>query len=272
MFTFHKKIKDFSIFFNDLINSKEHFVLRVSNETFQIKTDFGNFIFSNKKIGVKDFAFIKKFINNVNLDIPISNKDFIFFSKNSPKSNCEFDRCYEIDINSAYLTTAKNLGIIDNNLYELGMKQTKAARLYAVGSLAKKIKVYEIIEGKLQFTRYEHHTEKHKLIWKEIVSNVGFVIDAVSNKLDSFLFFWVDAIFVQNESDSIWAQKLFSDFGYESKIKVHKKIIWNQDECYFAVVQDKKGKYGFPCKIYHFPNEQKQISDIIVPKGFKRNS
>ena len=132
----------------------------------------------------------------------------------------------ELDINAAYWHTLFFTGAISKELFDKGFKVSKMARLCAVGTLGKQTFTYYFDGNKL-------HKEAQKVspmreFWKTIVNSADNVINEVFMQLDSVLFYWVDAIFI-NENEAPRAVELFRQLGYEVKAKPLEYILFTGD-------------------------------------------
>ena len=99
----------------------------------------------------------------------------------------------------------------------------KQVRLAAIGSLAKKRKVYTydgVHERQLEVIR----SEKTEVLWDVICNKVGqCLVDVARACGDDFIFFWVDGVYVHKRATKK-VVALFKKWGYESKVNELKSI------------------------------------------------
>lgn len=136
--------------------------------------------------------------------------------------------CIEIDLNAAYWNKALELGYINKEIYSkaYGEKISKKARLIALGSLAKTTYIYENKENDLVLT--EKKRELTSGIFFHIANEVSMDILTIAYALNTFIFYWVDAIFLQKKEFKK-AADLITNFGYEYKFYICEEIEILQD-------------------------------------------
>ena len=123
---------------------------------------------------------------------------------------------YEIDLRGAHWIIAKKLGLMNDNIfneyYNSKSKRVKFVRNMSIGSLSMKKDFYEFKKGEISYIRSE----------KKITENVYWTIANYCNKImkdcmeiseNSFLFYWVDAIFI------LGSEKIRNEICNEIKYK-----------------------------------------------------
>lgn len=242
------------------------FQFKATNNRMYITGDMGEYMTSSDKIPARELVYIgmvKKYIlkNNLQNTIPkIKTKvDYFKFSKSLPSQN-EYSNCYEIDLKSAYWKIANDLGLLRPDLYKKASTinpktklpyMSKITRLAAIGSLARKYRVYTFTaDGKMTKRRWRSRETEH--IWDYICYKTAKVMDkAIKVAGNDFMFFWVDGIFVKNKKSRDAVVKAFKQEGFGStvykveKVKVDEKI-WAYSS------EHKKKERGFP-----YPKDKK---------------
>lgn len=217
------------------IKKKRPFTMEIQNETMTINAGkWGSGSNRAKNYTVDDINFIKAvktyIVKNnlyepyLNYRIPGNGKVKYFSYNPKLKAGDTYTGILNIDLTGAYWETAYQLKLIDENLYQRGLKVDKFVRLAAIGSLAKKKYIYEF-DGKKQFLKEVVHQELTEKLWDVICHHVGVVLqDAAKAAGKDFIFFWVDGINIKSEA----AQKVkqcFKKHGYRFTIDTNIKEI-----------------------------------------------
>lgn len=140
------------------------------------------------------------------------------------KRGRQYDDIVEVDINHAYPTAGKLLGIIPEALYEKGRNLGKHALLVSIGSLyRRRVKVKVYASGKRKLIEKEERVGYMSDIWTSIVNMVDCCVQGACKKAKGdVLFYYVDAIFVRERS----AEKIIAELGKMGfackKIKIDK--------------------------------------------------
>lgn len=141
-----------------------------------------------------------------------------FYYNKKLKPGDEFKHIKEIDLKNAYWSlTHFKLGLIDEHLYQKGLTVSKKSRLAAIGTLAKVTKILEY-DGKTETNLDPKLSKETAFLWHTISYQVGRIMARASRVAgNSFLFFWVDAIFVLPgvEKEII---KLFKKQGFQCSV------------------------------------------------------
>ena len=177
-----------------------------------------------------------------------------FWYNEKIKPNSELSDCLNIDLNSAYWATAFKLGLISEALYKEGLDESKIkkqTRLTAIGSLAKKVKVYEF-DGREQRKIEDRIVEETAFVWDVICNEVGKVLHEAAKKSGKdFIFFWVDGIYIKKSSRKV-VESVFSNHGYDYKIIDCKKIT-TTDKNILVHCDKRMNKNGNPKEYIQFP-------------------
>lgn len=204
------------------------FIYEIQNETITIKSPGGSYTSRGGDYTIDEINFIKKVKQYI-----VKNEIHFQFSKHkgkvayflygtSLKPGVIVNDCVNIDLTAAYWTTAYRLGIITPQLYREGNRHRKQIRLSAIGSLAKKKRVYEF-DGRKQTSKTIQRSDTEHL-WEVICNEVGsLLIKTAMACKDDFLFFWVDGIYIRGKSAKK-VESIFSTGGYGSKANPIKKI------------------------------------------------
>ena len=215
--------------------------------TITIETLFSKEMYSNLKLKQNELNFIQK----VKKEVLSSNLSFVkkdwqpFFFKRKQKEEGRYLKMIEIDINAAYWETLKRSGTISEATYLQGISDdiSKQGRLAAIGSLGKKTTTL-YFDGERVYP-VETKEAPTRDFWFYIVQETDEAINNVFIETDA-LFFWVDAIFLEQEKEEK-AIQLFEQAGYKVKTKRLEYIdVFNNRIEAKAEGKDKVKVYTFP--------------------------
>ena len=171
----------------------------------------------------------------------------------------KFENVYEVDIDEAYWKTAHLLNIIDDKIYQKGQKGniSKQARLTALGSLAKKVYIYQFKGDKLEKVNTETDPLLQNL-WFTICKRVSDVMNECINKIDKdFIFYWVDGIYMTGGIKTVAkCEEIFVNYGYNVKFKKIKQIYFHEKgfDC---------NDYGTHVRNFNYPYATKSGEKVI---------
>lgn len=149
--------------------------------------------------------------------------------------NQVFTDIVEIDIDQAYWETARLLGVISEEIYDIGMSGeiSKQARMVALGSLAKKTYHYTF-HGQRLIKAEEERSLDTENVWFTICKRVADVMQEIKKIMgEDYLFYWVDGVYVKNNPEVIEkVQSIIAAWGYNSKIKPIHSIECDKIYCF----------------------------------------
>lgn len=170
-----------------------------------------------------------------------------------------FQNVYEVDIDEAYWKTAHLLQVIDDKIYQRGQKGniSKQARLTALGTLAKKVYLYQFKGNKLEKVNTETDPLLQNL-WFTICKRVSDVMNECIRDIGKdFIFYWVDGIYMQGGIKSVSkAEEIFTNYGYNVKFKKIKQIHFHETgfDC---------NDYGTHVRNFNYPYTTKKGERIL---------
>lgn len=236
------------------LRNKTPFRIEVQNTTIQLFSDTGDIKTKSDEYSIEELNFIKAVKHHIiknELYLPYQGKrvpkvTYFQYGKKVKQGN-HYENVANIDITGAYWQTAYMLGLLPEHLYQKGLEPAvyedhtymkngkeitkrkvvsgtrKQVRLAAIGSLAKKKKVYTydgVNERQVEVIR----SEKTEVLWDVICNKVGqCLVDVARACGDDFIFFWVDGVYV-NKRATKKVIALFKKWGYESKVNQLKSI------------------------------------------------
>lgn len=139
------------------------------------------------------------------------------------KPNSVFYPVTEIDISSAYVYCAKNLGLIDDQIFGKMIKMDKLKRLKMLGSIATKTIVTEYEKGR-QVDIYQKEDDILRNCWFTIVKQIDYILLEISQKYNNFLFYYVDGVYICGIQNQIEICEYLNSLGYEFKVKSNLKL------------------------------------------------
>ena len=210
-----------------------------SNYTLKIESEFCNYYFmQNIRTG---FCFaiskmIKKDIKATGLTAPEINKgDLKYFDFNVPeklKHGFVRSKIYNIDIKHAYANVLFNHSLITPKTFKYMGNLEKPDRLAAVGMLASNKEIFEII-GNEVINSYSEVSEFQNWFYFCVVRTNEIMHKCRELLGNSFLHFWVDGIFSDNEKNIHKVEKYLTSIGYK----------YSFNECFnYTYFEDNKGE------------------------------
>lgn len=124
----------------------------------------------------------------------------------------KYKMIYQTDINSAYSTSAYNMGLIDEDLYKKIMEAPKGVRLAAIGSAAT-IKTVAENDGDEYINIEQVYSEVGRNAFFAIAKNVA---DLMAGIFPHCFFYWCDAVFHSDENFD-YVKNALLDAGYKFK-------------------------------------------------------
>lgn len=239
------------------------FKVRATNSRMYIYGEMGDYMTGNNKIPMRELVYIdmvKKYIikNKLYETLPVLKKPKIDYYKHNPKISSlpDLSNCYEIDLKSAYWEMANKLGLLSPEIYKKAstinpktgqLYMSKLARLAAIGSLARKSRLYTFDEDG-NYTKKRQRSKLTAHLWDNICLRVATIMnDAIKASGDGFIFFWVDAIFVSSSSSKDKVIKAFKKAGYSVSVTSVQKIEF-KDKIFVHAKTHKKPlrKFAYP--------------------------
>lgn len=255
-----------------LIAQKIPFEIQRTNSTMKLDSEIEKVIFSkNADFPKREMFFFNYVKSRINKDaiVPSFKRENIDYIKVNPKywgTNKTLRNFVEIDINNAYFQTAKNLGYIDKETFDLGMKLSKKTRLASLGALAKS-PVFQVFDG----NKFDTHRKPLPDTAKYFFS-LCHIIDQIMKRIflqlerSKIAFYWVDAVFV-HESEIETVKQIFELYELDCKIKYLKKIVFKSDwscEAYFSYTD--KNCYNFKKAVDDNRELKKDVKFKILDK------
>lgn len=239
-----------------LIIRKIPYTLHFTGSTEKIKWKGGSITHSGISLEKSHLRFIQQVRKHVKQtgikEKPLQETQYI--GRGAIFRHVNYNKCVEIDINSAYWKQAFLSNYIDDDLYQLGNDKNqvpKQVRLIALGSLAKQETIYYWEPG-MKEPKSKGDPIGNKVTrsyFMDICFNVDHCIREAIKKIpeDQYLFYWFDAIFLRSETDrDKWNVKQvltrIKSMGFDCKVKQLERIENNNGR---VIVYDDNGKRPF---------------------------
>lgn len=202
----HKQVRETVHWY---VKNNVPFLYEMQNETLTIKSSAGSYTTKTREYSIDEINFIKEVKGYIIKNELYSklrhmynpDKKVLYFAYHQNlKPRDVIDNCVNIDIESAYWNAAYNFGLLSNDIYTRGFQHRKQVRLSAIGSLAKKKRVYEYDGIKQRLVNIQKN-ENTFFIWDLICDYIGTVMTDLKYRCgDDFIFFWVDGIYVKKKA------------------------------------------------------------------------
>jgi hypothetical protein len=196
------KVVNIDTSINSLINAGQKFDLIETTLTCQLICKYGTFSWSqNSNLKLHELGFINQVFKSCEkLPKPpkIERKEIKYIDINRTFKSSE--NCYEIDLNSAYWEEAYKSGYLSEKVYLKGKEKhiSKFARLVALGNLAKVKYLLHYNGNEYEFQGTEE-SEMKDIFFNSCLKCSEIMKDLKNLVLENYLFYWVDAIFVNSE-------------------------------------------------------------------------
>lgn len=227
------------------------YIFEIQNETITIKSQSGSFVSRSSEYEIDELNFIKsvkqyvikndlqeKFRRKYTAEGADKKVKYFHYSSRI-KPGDRFDNVINIDLSSAYWETANQFGLLSPELYKAGLKVRKQVRLAAIGSLAKKVRVYKF-DGRKLVALDKKISDKTHFLWPAICDHVGKLLVKTAKLCgDGFIFFWVDGIYVKKG----YEQKVYKAFkaaGYKYSVNDLKAISVTEKYIYVHLLKPEK--------------------------------
>lgn len=237
-----------------------------TNRTYKVTSELGKRTFTTKDIRKRGMAFIAKVrrhIDNSGVKDLIPKVDYVElglvryrFSKES-RTGLKYG-LIEFDLDKAYWRSARNLGVITEELYQEGLSSnfTKIELLATLGSLAK-FKCSRMFDGK-KYGRsvIVDDSSETRHIWDAISFAVDkCMIDCANELGKDFYIYWTDAIFFRNTKENLDKVRQIAEFhGFSGKVIPIAYAVGSQEKTTVYTkynkshaempLRDAKGNYG----------------------------
>lgn len=270
-------LEDCDYFFDQLVDNKQNFTLKIGNFSSEIEFDKQKLFFTDKKRNPLIFSVVKKIKKDVlpHLNDKIFNdfnyKDLNYFFLNSKMTN-DVDFFLNIDIKSCYPSILKNTGFLSPDTISSLENLEKKDKLSILGMLAYSPDLFTFESGILQ--SQVSLKSKFSNVFFYCVKETEYIMRQIISEIDGKYFFtWVDGIFFPNDFDlSEKIANILSSKNLEFKQSICNNLKTELTTSVLSLSYLKEGELkslNFPS--YSFSNHKKfkKINDLV--KNDKKN-
>lgn len=233
------KMSCFSQDFNELLSKGTAFDIHQGRANIVLRVGKTTTVYTNNPYS-KEFFQVARMLKNHVLKSTVQTiereYEEYYISDISGNENVSHERIGAIDINSAYPTVLRNDGIIDEAILRAMNSLKKTEKLAVIGMLAhrKKWKHYEggqrvdeldFIEPRPETSRFFFHCVNR-------ISDIMFDVKSVS---ESFLFTWVDCIYIHDLQEKKLVQERIKQHGFDTKNNVYTDFLAEKKRSFYAV-------------------------------------
>ena len=228
---------------NEMNDQFSEYEMTVTTSSIRIESGSEKYLFMEDTGNLRPVFYhnqIKKQIGDIHADIE-KNAIFYDFSKSRKLP----EKCFCVDINSAYLTVLKNEKLIDQKLFAQILLQTKKGsrkmdRLKAIGLFASNKITMKVENGEIKNVKTQENPQNW-VFWLCCQKTTEAMINVKNELLKDFLFYWVDGIFLKDNPEK--AVEILKEMGFNSKIE-HISELKNHGK-YLSYKKDGKKKMLF---------------------------
>lgn len=259
---------------DDVIKNLRPCLVTFQSNSVYIKSKLGSYMFTSNggRLTGKELGFIKRFRNyfvkngkDIKCDLKLLSHHNVYF-KFFVTSGIHTD-VVELDIDNAYPTAGKILGIVPNELYEESQtffdedgRRRKEAGLIAIGSLYRNRRIVKVDKnGKRSIVQDGERLEYLSNLWKSITSYTDITVESISRKtIGNIYFYWCDALFVK-KSEVENVKKLLLKRGFTCKEIKIKKLEFKDNQAISYRASGEIKKFSLPKISY----SMKSLDDVI---------
>lgn len=199
-----------------------------------------------------DTAIIKENIKAVDRD------SMKYYSARQLEKSFYKHKAYNIDINAAYPTCLFNNKLIDEKLYIKLMLLMKDERLASIGMMASRKRRFSIVEGEVKdYEDTESDYSKYFFYCVKTIANLIWECEIVSGT--SFLYSWVDGLYVTDRSSAEMCRRLLSNAGYKSTVSEITDFQYTPSYNKIKITFTKDGEN----KLFNIPIENNRLAQIL---------
>ncbi len=214
--------------FLTLQQEAEIYRVEVTGTTRKYVTDLGDFMYQESMPLQKKYLGIASHLRSRAkklrpfIEPEIGATKFIDYSL-GVDSVTSHERVVEIDVVSAYWVAAYRMGLIDKERFAeyYGAKgQKKLARNIAIGQMASRKDIFSYCEYQQKLIYEETEVSENIEVWRKLTGWFDSIMKFASHMAqNSFLFYWVDAVFLLNPTpqDEERVKAAFELYGFEHK-------------------------------------------------------
>lgn len=253
-----------SALINKLDDDGESYTITLTNYTCIIKATSG-----------KEYQFLKHLQRNAVFSVSTELKRFMdtslkheieyvdrdsvkYYSIRNVTRPFYLEKAYNIDINAAYPTCLLLNKLIDQPLYKKLMDLAKKERLAAIGMLASHKRIYSIVNREvIDYNEIESPYSKYFFYCVKTIAKIIWECEVISGM--SFLYSWVDGLYVTDMRDAQRCHKLLQAQGYRATVATISDFSYTPLNDKIRIKFTKDGEN----KLFNIPIENNRIAQIL---------
>jgi hypothetical protein len=239
------------------------YTLTETNYTITITSDFCNVKFAPtmQKSAFIAGAMVKKDIISTGLEPPDFEQESLKYFDFAPTEELvkDRDRMYNIDIKSAYASVLFNHGLISTKTRKYMAQLSKRNRLACVGMLASRKDHYQMI-GKEVIEKSKEVNSMSNWFYFCVNRTNEIMMKCKEIAGDSFLFFWVDGIFLSDYSKVKPVSDYLRSIGYKYSFDLCTNVKYSQQNNVSKLRYNK----GEEVKELFLPKKNKEIDTFLI--------
>lgn len=250
-----------------IANNIKH-TITYTNRTFKVVSKLGTRVFMSGEISKRGLGFMQTVLAHVknkvstlqHLNLDYQKLGLVRMVFNSSLQTGRYSNVIEMDIDKAYWNAAYKLGVLNDEIYNRGLKNkySKVELLACLGGLAKDKRMREWNGKRYGKAIQVADCSDTKFLWDAISFEIDKCMKNCADELkDNFYYYWTDAIFLKNTEsntsiiESVLHKHGFSckkiDLEYISVIESDKQVLaFSKENKSHAKdpIRDEQGNYG----------------------------
>lgn len=248
----------------DKLNSeKQDYLLTLTNYTCLIQADEYDYHFMKHMQRPIVFSITNELKRHMDTafdnEVPFIDRDKMrYYSANIMTKPLYRHKAWNIDINAAYPTCLYLNKLIDNKLYWKLMGLLKEERLAAIGMMASRKRRFKIVKGEVvDYIDDESEYAKYFFFCAFTITNIIWQCEIISGT--SFVFSWVDGLYVTSKEYAEKCRRLLIDLGYKATVSEVTDFQYTPYDNKITVTFTKDGEN----KLFNLPIENNRLSQIL---------
>lgn len=242
---------------------KETFTLTITNYTCLIESETEAYHFVRNMQRKQVFsvnAAIKRYLDtSLKFDVTdIDREEMRYYSAKAYEKPLYKPIAYNVDIKAAYPSCLLNEGLIDGRVFARLMGLSKEERLAAIGMLASRRRIFTLENGEVKlFEEKLSEYSKYFFYCVKTIANIIWDCEVIAGT--SFLYSWVDGLYVTDRAAAIECRKVIKAKGYKCSLDKIEDFQYEPKGTYIRVSFMKGGEN----KVFNIPIENNRLAQIM---------
>lgn len=246
-----------------LNNDKESYSMTLTNYTCLIETDEIDYHFIKHLQRPQVFSIaseLQRYMDSsLNYGVDAVKRDEMkYYSAHFQNTPIYMRKAYNIDIKSAYPKCLLVNGLIDQKMFDKLALLNKDERLASIGMMASRKRKFYIEKGNV-ISHSNEESEYAKYFYFCVNTITKLIWECELTAGDSFLYSWVDGLYVKDLSTAEKCRRLLFDAGYAAAVSAIADFQYTPMEDKLKITFMKDGEN----KLFHIPIEKNRLAQII---------